>query len=98
MHPAGQKWPNGLGRYDRHGNVWEWCWDGDDADDDQGSPVDDPRGVEGASNRVNRGASRSHDPPDCRSATRLRFAPVSRGSDLLWPGSSSADLVDSLVD
>ena len=31
-HAIGQKKPNGYGLYDICGNVWEWCWDGYDAE------------------------------------------------------------------
>jgi formylglycine-generating enzyme required for sulfatase activity len=77
-HSVGQKGPNAFGLYDMHGNVWEWCWDGHAADYYQRSPVDDPRGAEGASFRVYRGGCFRDQPPYARSAVRFRDSPVGR--------------------
>jgi formylglycine-generating enzyme required for sulfatase activity len=69
--PVGQKQPNGFGLYDMHGNVWEWCWDRYAADYYKRSPVDDPPGAAGVSDRVFRGGCWLLEPRDARSASRL---------------------------
>jgi formylglycine-generating enzyme required for sulfatase activity len=76
--PVGRYNPNAWGLYDMHGNAWEWCSDGYDADYYKRSPVDDPRGAEGASSRVIRGGSWSNGPRGGRSANRGGNAPGSR--------------------
>jgi formylglycine-generating enzyme required for sulfatase activity len=80
IHPAGQKRPNAWGLYDMHGNIWEWCWDGYEADyyKKSPSPVADPFCSSQAAGRVFRGGSRSDDPSLCRSALRDRHAPGNR--------------------
>jgi formylglycine-generating enzyme required for sulfatase activity len=45
--------PNGLGLFDVHGNVWEWCWDL--AAPVDGSPAEDPRGPDDGEYRLVRG-------------------------------------------
>jgi formylglycine-generating enzyme required for sulfatase activity len=77
-HPAGQKRANGFGLFDMHGNVYEWCWDGYDANYYAQSPVDDPRGPSGAADRVFRGGSWSLLPQYGRAANRYRDAPGNR--------------------
>jgi formylglycine-generating enzyme required for sulfatase activity len=77
-HPVGQKRPNSWGLHDMHGNVWEWCWDGYDADYYKQSPAIDPRGPERAAGRVIRGGSWRDVPQGARSASRNWYSPEVR--------------------
>src|SRR5207253_1309793 len=81
-HPVGQRRANAWGLYDMHGNVWEWCGDGYEADNYQKSPSADPVGPTQAALRVDRGGSWSNYPRVARSARRNRVAPESRANDL----------------
>lgn len=75
---VGLKRPNGLGLYDLHGNVWEWCQNYfvPYANEDR---VADP---EHESWRCLRGGNWYVRPPDCRSAGRNRLPPASNGNML----------------
>jgi formylglycine-generating enzyme required for sulfatase activity len=81
-HAVGEKKANGFGLYDMHGNVWEWCWDGYDADYYKESPVDDPQGPARSAFRMMRGGGKSTDRRYARSAARIKITPVNRGDDL----------------
>jgi formylglycine-generating enzyme required for sulfatase activity len=81
-HSAGEKRGNGFGLFDMHGNVWEWCWDAYAEDYYKRSPVDDPRGADRASGRVNRGGAWKGYPRLARSACRDGFPPVDRFNGL----------------
>jgi formylglycine-generating enzyme required for sulfatase activity len=65
---------------DIHRNVQVWCWDG--YDNYQRTLVDDPRGAEGASDRVLRGGCWNDGPEDARSASRYSFKPWYRFNSL----------------
>jgi formylglycine-generating enzyme required for sulfatase activity len=69
-HPVGQKQPNAWGLYDMHGNVWEWCWDRFDANDNRPSPGADPLSTSQAALRVLRGGCWLDAPRHARSANR----------------------------
>jgi formylglycine-generating enzyme required for sulfatase activity len=81
-HPVGQKRPNAWGLHDMHGNVWEWCQDWHDSGYYRSSPLDDPQGPTGGSNRVYRGGSWDNTARHCRSANRDRSQPSFRFNDL----------------
>ncbi len=66
--PVQRKQPNELGLYDMSGNVWEWCWDW--FEDYSPEPMDNPRGPERGSRRVDRGGSWLGGAGFCRTAYR----------------------------
>jgi formylglycine-generating enzyme required for sulfatase activity len=82
MHPVGQKRPNAWGLYDMHGNVYEWCRDGYEADYYQTRHGVNPLGPSQAALHVSRGGSWNFNPRNARAARRFRSAPEYR-SDYL---------------
>ncbi|MGE0756414.1 MAG: SUMF1/EgtB/PvdO family nonheme iron enzyme [Pirellulaceae bacterium] len=76
--PVGQFTTNLFGLHDMHGNIWEWCSDGYDADYYRSSPVDDPPGPSPASLRVYRGGSWGNSARLFRAAYRSGSSPSYR--------------------
>jgi serine/threonine-protein kinase len=81
-HAVGGKRPSAWGLYDMHGNVWEWCQDRYDVGYYVQTPVDDPTGPPGGSDRVLRGGSWNHSADRCRSAGRCGGAFGTGGRDI----------------
>jgi formylglycine-generating enzyme required for sulfatase activity len=73
---------NGLGLYDMHGNVLEWCQDWYDAEYSANSPTKDPTGPAEGSLRVLRGGSWHFPAAYCRTASRFGIEPDFRGVNL----------------
>jgi uncharacterized protein (TIGR02996 family) len=75
--PVGEFQPNAFGLFDMHGNVWEWCLDGQRRYTSRG--VVDPKGPEGEDvYHVLRGGSWGGYPRMCRAAKRNTGPPEHR--------------------
>jgi formylglycine-generating enzyme required for sulfatase activity len=84
-HPVGKKAMNAWGLYDVHGNVWEWCSDRFDSNEDdeeeeyydyytdcheQGT-VDDPQGPEAGVSHILKGGAWNSEGMQCASGSRF---------------------------
>jgi formylglycine-generating enzyme required for sulfatase activity len=81
-HHVARLEPNDFGLYDMLGNVWEWTWDGYEADYYVRSPEVDPPGPTEALYRVNRGGSGDYSLGGTRVTNRNRRAPANRAVNI----------------
>lgn len=83
LHPVGKKQSNAFGLFDMHGGVSEWCEDRYHLSY-EGAPSNENPWLAGGEiaeekNRVSRGGSYLNPAKFCRSASRNKIAPWSRG-------------------
>ena len=81
-HPVGEKKPNAWGLHDMHGDVCEWCADGDEEYVHGWWPKADPTGPGFDDYRVLRGGAWDIDAWHCRSACRDSSEPDCRIGDI----------------
>lgn len=75
---VGSKLPNPFGLYDMHGNAWEYCQDGFDANWYKQSPLKDPVGPAAGGRRMVRGGAWHYFDLHCRSSYRNNYSPIGR--------------------
>ena len=82
--PVGSFPANAFGLHDMHGNVQEWCEDVWNANYSESARPDDGSAwlSGGVSRRVLRGGSWRSEVFELRSAMRLNYSPIDRGSDI----------------
>lgn len=93
-HPVKQKYMNAWGLYDLHGNVLEWCADGQR--DYRDKSEKDPKGPEGNSARVVRGGAWFDRAQDCRTARRPASEVGVRGLNLGFRLAAGQELTESV--